>query len=119
MISGISGNSGESTRPYICHNIGCDQSFVHQSQRSRHAEKCTKPKPNNVELVIKNHDNTYTCKTCSKIFKHRNNVKRHLKVCQNKASSCKNEIKCLECGKTFSCNPKLKRHVKTHESVEL
>ena len=73
----------------------------------------------NVELVITNHDNTYTCKTCSKIFKHRNNVKRHLKVCQNKASSCKNEIKCLECGKTFSCNPKLKRHVKTHESVEL
>ena len=52
---------------YICHNTGCDQSFVHQRQRSSHAEKCTKPKPNKVELVSKNHNNTYTCKTCNKI----------------------------------------------------
>ena len=102
---------------YICHNVGCDQSFVHRSQRSRHADKCTKPKPNKVELVSKNHDNTYTCKTCNKIVKQRNNIKRHLKVCQNKASSCKIEIKFLECGKTFSCNSKLRGHVKTYEKV--
>ena len=66
---------------------------MHRSQRSRYAEKCTKPKPNKVELVSNDHDNTYTCKTCNKIAKHRNNIKRHLKVCQDKASSCKNEIK--------------------------
>ena len=40
---------------------------MHRSQRSRCAEKCTKPKPNKVELVSKIHDNTYTCKTCNKI----------------------------------------------------
>ena len=39
---------------------------MHRSQRSRHAEKCTKPKPTKVELVSKIHDNTYTCKTCTK-----------------------------------------------------
>ena len=65
-----------------------------------------------LELISKNHDYTYTCKTCNKIVKHRHNIKGHLKVCQNKASSCKNEIKCLECGKTFSCNSKLKTHEK-------
>ena len=65
-----------------------------------------------LELISKNHDYTYTCKTCNKIVKHRHNIKRHLKVFQNKASSCKNEIKCLECGKTFSCNSKWKTHEK-------
>ena len=65
-----------------------------------------------LELISKNHDYTYTCKTCNKIVKHRHNIKGHLKVFQNKASSCKNEIKCLECGKTFSCNSKLKTHKK-------
>ena len=43
---------------------------MHRSQRSRCAEKCTKPKPNKVELVSKIHDNTYTCKTCNMIEPH-------------------------------------------------
>ena len=40
---------------------------MHQSQRSRHAEKCIKAKPNKVELVSKIYDNTYTCKAFNKI----------------------------------------------------
>ena len=40
---------------------------MHQSQRTRHAERGPKPKPSKVEVVSKIHDNTYTCKTCNKI----------------------------------------------------
>ena len=61
-----------SDKKYICKNIGWEESFAYRSQRSRHAQKCLKDKPQ--KLVSKNADCTFKCITCTKVVKHRNNI---------------------------------------------
>ena len=53
----------------------------------------------------------YTCKKCSIVVKHRNNLTRHPPKC--KGVTCKS-FKCGTCDKEFTYQSKLKEHERSH-----
>ena len=71
-----------------CPSRGCRKTFKYRMERKRHLDngKCegVPPDPSVVGKKIVKNDNVYVCKKCNTEIRHRNNVRRHLKVCKVK-----------------------------------
>ena len=58
-----------SVKKYICKNIGCEDSFAYRSQKSSHAQKYLKEKPQ--KSFSENADGTFKCTKSTKVVKQK------------------------------------------------
>ena len=114
--------SGEKKKGFPCHNDGCAEISANRMARCRHMKKCLfapktaiPPAPKTMDHFDYNPvSGSYTCKKCSVVVKHRNNLNRHPSKC--KGTPKQNALKCSSCTKEFAFKSKLVEHQKVHKN---
>ena len=98
-------------------NVGCSKLFKYRTEKKRHLEsgKCAgvpQEKSHLSQKIVKR-DDIYLCLECNTEIKHRNNINRHKKLCENRKT--KQIFSCEMCEKVFMYKSKYERHKLIHQ----
>lgn len=108
--------------PKTCPNIGCGETFKHNTQYYRHLKNvCKKPKPTlPAKKYRKTANGTFECLVCKRSYPYLKSVLRHVAESRDcSQEKVKPVHECDICGARFPYTSYLKRHKESHANEVL